>query len=308
MKTFLIIFAAFLLLVRFSPLSGGQLSRRSSSSLISNGVKRTYLLYVPASYEPTKPTPLVISLHGFKDYPTRQMRKSGWNALAEKEGFIVVYPLGSGIPPAWKLYDYKNPSINPTKDIRFISDLMDHLQKEFNIDPSRIYANGLSNGGGMSLALACVLSERIAAVGSVVGAYFYPLDACQPTRPVPMIAFHGTADKLVSYTGGPSKRFDYPFPSIPKFIQKLAQRNGCISVPKELMVNSKVRSTSYSAGEGGADVVLYTIEGGEHAWPVGNRYPRWLAWNASVDINATRVMWEFFQAHPLKNDTINVSD
>ncbi len=298
LKTILIIFAALLLLIGLAPLNGGQIFRRSSDGLISDGVKRKYLLYVPTSYDPTKPTPLVISLHGFKDYPARQMRKSGWNVLAEQEGFIVVYPLGSNVPPAWQLYNYKDPAANPTVDIRFISHLIDHLEQKYDIDPARIYANGLSNGGGMSQALACVLSERIAAIGSVVGAYFYPLDTCQPTRPVPMIAFHGTADKLVSYTGGPSERFDYPFPSIPEFMEKLAHRNGCTTTPMEQMINSKVRSTSYSGGAGGADVVLYTIAGGEHAWPVGNRLPRWLAGNASVDINATRVMWEFFKTHP----------
>ncbi|MHB8806281.1 MAG: extracellular catalytic domain type 1 short-chain-length polyhydroxyalkanoate depolymerase [Anaerolineaceae bacterium] len=296
MKTILIIFIALVLLVIFVPLNGGRILNRSSSTLLSGGMKRKYLLYVPSSYDPEKPTPLVVSMHGFKDYPTRQMRKSGWNNLAERKSFIVVYPLGSGIPPAWQLYDYKNPSANPTKDVRFISDLIDHLQKQYNIDRYRIYANGLSNGGGMSLALACTLSEQIAAIGSVVGAYFYPLDACQPTRPVPMIAFHGTADKLVSYTGGPSERLNYPFPSIPDFMEKLARHNGCTSAPVEQVLNSRVRSTSYY---GAADVVLYTIEDGEHAWPVGDRLPRWLAGNASTDIDATHVMWEFFQVHPL---------
>jgi polyhydroxybutyrate depolymerase len=149
----------------------------------------------------------------------------------------------------------------------------------------------------MSLALACTLSARIAAIGSVVGAYFYPLEACQQTRPVPMIAFHGTADKLVSYYGGPSERLDYPFPSIPKFMKEVAQRSGCKISPIEREVNSKVHFTGYS---GSAEVILYTIVDGEHAWPVGNRLPRWLAGNASTAIDATSVMWEFFKEHCLK--------
>ncbi len=269
----------------------------SYKSLVSGGVKRKYLLYIPRSYNPEQPVPLVISLHGFKDYPARQMRKSGWNRLAEKEGFIVVYPLGSGMPPAWKLYDYKNPTANPTADIHFISELIDYLQAHYAIDLNRIYANGLSNGGGMSLALACTLSDRIAAIGSVVGAYFYPLEACQQTRPVPMIAFHGLADKLVSYYGGPSERLDYPFPSIPKFIKEVAVRNGCKNKSIEREINSRVSFTGYS---GSADVILYTIVDGEHAWPVGKRLPRWLAGNASTAIDATSVMWEFFKEHPLK--------
>lgn len=286
----------FLLLIYFAPINGGSFFRRSSGSIISNGKKRSYLLYVPRSYSPQKPTPLVISLHGFKDYPARQMRKSGWNRLAEKEGFLVVYPWGGGIPAAWQLYNYKDPLQNPTQDILFISDLIDHLESRFNIDPSRIYANGLSNGGGMSVALACTLSERIAAVGSVVGAYFYPLESCQPARPVALIAIHGTADKLVAYHGGSSERFDYPFPSIPAFMKNFALKNGCNPNPVGREINDNVHSTHYP---GKADVVLYTIEGGEHAWPVGKRLPRWLAGNASTAIDATQVLWEFFKTHPL---------
>lgn len=296
LKIILIILITLILLIMIAPLNGGRIFRQSNGTIFSGELKRKYLLYVPRSYDPEKPTSLVISLHGFKDYPTRQMRKSGWNNLAEKEGFIVVYPLGSGIPAGWKLYDYEQPSANPTKDICFLADLIDQLSNEYHIDPMRIYVNGLSNGGGMALALGCVLSERIAAVGSVVGAYFYPLEACQQTRPVPMIAFHGLADKLVSYYGGPSERFDYPFPSIPKLMKELAQRNGCASEPIEADLNPKVHSTSYV---GTADVVLYTIEDGEHAWPVGKHLPRWLAGNASTVIDATRVMWEFFKTHPL---------
>ncbi len=297
MLTIILSLTILVLLLAFSdPLNGGYILRRKYGSIISSGKKRRYLLYVPHSYDPHKPVPLVISLHGYKDYPARQMRKSGWNRLAEEEGFIVVYPWGSGIPFGWKYYDYLDPSKNPTPDIIFISDLIDQLQKQFNIDPKRIYANGLSNGGGMALALSCTLSDRIAAIGSVVGGYFYPLEACHSSRPVPMIAFHGTADKLVSYNGGPSQRFDYPFPSIPDFMKELALKKGCNPEPIYQEINSKAHSTSYL---GLADVVLYTIDGGEHAWPVGTRIPPWLAGNASTDIDATRVMWEFFKSHPL---------
>ena len=296
MEIIFIAFFTLFLFIHIAPLNGGSIFQRSNQTLISGGVKRKYLLYVPRSYNPEKAAPLVISMHGFKDYPARQMRKSGWNRLAEKESFIVAYPLGAGMPPAWKLYDYKNPAGNPTADIQFVANLINHLQDHYSIDPARIYVNGLSNGGGMSLALACTLSERIAAIGSVVGAYFFPLETCQQKRPVPMIAFHGLADKLVSYYGGPSERFDYPFPSIPKLIEEIARRGGCKNEPVEREINSNVHFTGYF---GPVDVILYTIRDGEHAWPVGSRLPRWLAGNASTAIDATGVMWEFFKEHPL---------
>ncbi len=92
----------------------------------------------------------------------------------------------------------------------FISDLIDHLEGEYNVDPARIYANSLSNGGGMSFALSCKLSERNAAIGSVAGAYLLPWDICNPSRPVPVIVFHGNADPIVPFTGGLSRSFDIP--------------------------------------------------------------------------------------------------
>ena len=117
-------------------------------------------------------------------------------------------------------------------DVRFISDLIDKLQQDYVIDPTRIYVNGLSNGGGMTYLLACELSERIAAVGSVSGAYLYPLEDCQPERPVPLIAFHGTADPIVPFIGGPSRSFDIPFPVIPDWMAAYAAKNGCNPTPQ----------------------------------------------------------------------------
>ena len=86
---------------------------------------------------------------------------------------------------------------------------------KYNIDPGRIYANGLSNGGGMSYLLGCALSDRITAIGGVAGAYAFPLEECHPSRPVPMIAFHGTADPIVPYQGGASGDNGFIFPESP---------------------------------------------------------------------------------------------
>jgi len=273
---------------------------QSNYSLISNKIKRKYILYLPASYDPYTPTSLVISMHGFGDWPGHQMRMSGWNDLADEKGFIMVYPMGTHFPLRWQLYDYENPAANPTADIRFITDLIDHLEEEYNIDPRRIYVNGLSNGGGMAQALSCTLSDRIAAVGSVSGAYVYPLDACQPVRPVPMIAFHGTADAIIPYQGGPSERFPQSFPSIPEFMEQIAQRNGCTASPVEQTVSQNVHSISYTGCTTNADVVFYTIEGGGHSWPGGKIMPHMIVGETNMEINATRLMWNFFQAHPLR--------
>jgi polyhydroxybutyrate depolymerase len=145
---------------------------RNNGSIVSSGQKREYLLYVPRSYDPSKPTPLVISMHGAGGWPTQQMNLSEWNRLAESQRFIVVYPSGieAGGPRVWHVGG--EPGL--TRDVRFISELIDKLEKAYNIDPARIYANGFSNGGGMAFVLSCALSDRIAAVGMVGAAQTLP--------------------------------------------------------------------------------------------------------------------------------------
>jgi polyhydroxybutyrate depolymerase len=175
---------------------------RSNGSIVSSGQKREYLLYVPKSYDRTKPTPLVISLHGAGGWPVQQMNLSEWNRVAEEQGFIVVYPSGTkGVGP--RIWHVGRGS-DLMKDVRFISELIDKLEASYNIDPTRIYANGMSNGGGMSFVLSCTLSDRIAAVGMVGAAQTLPWNWCTDRRPVPMIVFHGTADPMAPYNGGGS--------------------------------------------------------------------------------------------------------
>lgn len=118
---------------------------RTNGTIVSSGVKRPYLLYVPKSYDPATTTPLVISIHGFAEWPAHQMQMTHWNDLADQYGFIVVYPSGTRFPKRWRTQVQAGSDASP--DVTFISDLIDKLESEYNIDPGRIYANGLSNGG-----------------------------------------------------------------------------------------------------------------------------------------------------------------
>lgn len=148
---------------------------RSNGNLFSGGMKRHYILHLPADLDPSKPNALVLSLHGFGDWPAHQMRMSGWNDLADQEGFIVVYPMGTKVPLRWKLYDFQDSTGNPTTDIRFIADLIEQLSQHYTIDPARIYVNRLSKGGGMAQAVGCALSEHIAAGSPIKTDPDYPL-------------------------------------------------------------------------------------------------------------------------------------
>jgi polyhydroxybutyrate depolymerase len=183
-------------------------------------------------------------------------------------------------------------------DVKFTSDLIDKLEAAYNIDPNRIYANGMSNGGGMAFALSCRLSDRIAAVGAVAGAQTLPWHWCGDSRPVPTVAFHGTADRFAPYQGGSSPISPDQFPKIQDWTARVARRNQCTRDPVEAQITASVRRLAYENCAENADVVLYTVEGGGHSWPGGEPLPESTVGRTAQDINATRVMWAFFMQHP----------
>ena len=272
-------------------------ANRDNGSFVSSGEKRDYLLYVPRSYDRSRPTPLVISMHGAGLWGAAQRETSQWNNLADREGFIVVYPSGIGGKGVriWRA----EPGPGLIKDVRFISELIDTLKASYNIDSTRIYANGLSNGGGMSFALSCTLSDRIAAVGMVAAAQTIPWTWCTDARAVPMIAFHGTADPEVPYNGGSSWVSPRPFPSTPKWAANWARRNQCGANPVDSAVAADVTRRTYTSCAADAAVVLYTVHGGGHTWPGGTPLPKWFVGRTTRSIDATSLMWSFFGEHPL---------
>ena len=271
---------------------------RHNGTIVSSGATREYVLHVPSSYDATKPAPLVISLHGASLWGAAQREISQWDEVAEREGLIVVYPSGVGGrgPRVWRA----DPTASAPRDVTFISDLIDQLARTYTLDPARIYANGLSNGGGMSFALSCTLGDRIAAVGMVGAAHLVPFNSCPDPRPVPAIAFHGTADRLTRYHGGKSWVAPRPFPDIPTWMANWAQRNQCGPDPVESVVAADVTRLEYTDCAPGADVVLYTIRDGGHTWPGGGPLPEWFVGPTVTSIDATSQMWEFFRDHPLR--------
>ncbi len=271
---------------------------RTNGTIVSSGQKREYLLYVPRSYDPAKPTPLVISMHAAALWPAAQMGISQWNRVADEHGFIVVYPAG-GFGKLAKAWVMKSDA-RRMAEVRFISELIDTLEAAYNIDSTRIYANGLSNGGAMAFVLSCTLSHRIAAVGTVAAAQELPWSWCADNRPVPMIAFHGTADPLVPYNGGRSWASPISFPNVRTWTANWARRNRCGPNPIESVVAADVNRLEYTDCADDAAVVLYTIRGGGHSWPGGKPMPEWMVGPTSREIDATGLMWAFFGEHRLR--------
>jgi polyhydroxybutyrate depolymerase len=192
----------------------------------------------------------------------------------------------------------ETPSRMP--DVIFISKLIDKLEASYSIDRARVYVNGMSNGGGMAFVLSCTLSHRIAAVGLVSAGLDPGWGWCKDDTPVPVIAFHGSADPVCPYKGGYSKLAGGTFPSIPGFMATWSRRNRCKPNPSESAVAGGVTRLDYTSCPDGADVVLYTIEGEGHQWPGGRRVAaEWMLGKYSRSIDATRQMWTFFQEHTL---------
>jgi polyhydroxybutyrate depolymerase len=274
---------------------------RTTGTILAANTKREYLLHVPASYDSLSPTPLVISLHAGATWPAHQQNLSHWNRLADAHGFIVAYPSGTpqflGVARIWRTW----PD-GVLTDVAFIAALMDTLEATYNIDRTRIYVDGMSNGGGMVFALSCTLSDRIAAVGMVAAAQQLPPSWCTAGRPMPMIAFHGDADPLVRYNGG---RLGDPFnpvrpvyPAVRDFVAEWAKRNRCTAPPIASKVADDVARLAYLNCTDGAAVVLYTLLGGGHSWPGGKAPPRWRVGRTNTSMDATAALWEFFLDHP----------
>lgn len=270
---------------------------RNNGSIVSSGHEREYLLYVPKSYDPAKPAPLVISMHGASLWPTVQRDMTRWNTVADDHGVIVAYPMGRGILPVWQM---SGPAPGLPRDARFIADLIDTLAATHNIDSRRIYADGLSNGAGMAFVLSCTLADRIAAVGMVSSALLIPFEACANDHPVPLIALHGTHDPVAPYDGGTSWVKEGTFPSVWSFVAAWGRRNRCAPNPVESEIAADVSRRSYHSCAENADVVLYTINGGGHTWPGGGWMPEWFVGPNTHSVSATNEIWAFFRDHPLR--------
>lgn len=262
-------------------------------------LERSYMVYVPESYDPTQPTPMVISFHGASSFSSQQATFSAWNPVADEHGFIVVYPNGTGLPRTWnsglRIGGFERPD-----DVAFVDELLDRLKESHCVDPARVYANGFSNGGGMTHRLACERSDSFAAYGTVGSANTPLPEGCEPTRPIPMIGFHGTEDPIVPYEGSAFRNTEL-FGFL-EWGEDWAERNGCNLEAETLDATSDVSGIRYSDCDADADVVLYTIEGGGHTWPGGAGFITLVTGPVNDDISASAMMWDFYENYTLETD------
>lgn len=268
-------------------------------SFTYDDTERFYMVYVPESYDAQTPSALVMSIHGFASSASRNRDNSQWNPVADEQGFLLVYPQGTSFPARWNTGNQRFNDIGGlgADDVGYIDALLDRLESDYCLDTSRVYVSGLSNGGGMTDRLACELSERIAAVGTVSGAYNLLPDGCSITHPMPLISFHGTADTIVPYEGA----VDMQMLGYEAWGQAWAERNECdLENPEMLDPIGAVTATRYTDCAGDVAVVLYTVEEGGHNYP-GGEMPLGdlIAGNINRDVVAVELMWDFFSNYTL---------
>ncbi len=269
-----------------------------------DGVERTYELHVPYSL-PDGPVPLVVALHPFTSQGRSMAYMTGFNVVAEREGFIVVYP--NGLLRGWNATGGDNDFRD---DVAFIGQLVDALSARYDIDPGRIYAVGASNGAMMAYRLAHDLPGRFAAIATVMGATM-PLELAEnylDGPPMPVLLIHGTEDRILPYEGGivpAGPDVTLGLLGVEDTFDLWRERNGCpgeveqtVIAPPRLASPTWVERWTATGCAEGTEVVLYRVEGGGHTWPGGRAVAARVAvGRISRRMDATEVVWAFFARH-----------
>ncbi|MDB5968838.1 MAG: hypothetical protein JWQ90_1288 [Hydrocarboniphaga sp.] len=287
--------------------AAGQAEQASAGrqTLVHDGIERHYLLRVPADLRPDKGrVPLVLVLHGGGGNADNAETMTGFTAKASKEGFIVAYPEGSGRLKGrlltWNAVHCCGYAMEKqVDDVGFINALIDKLTQSYPIDTGRIYATGMSNGGMMTHRLGIALSGRLAAIVPVVATVFG--DEPQPAGPLSALMINGALDQNVPNAGGaPGGRGASAWdgmPARPMLDQARfwAAADACASPPQQI---DQATTTQWRyTCPGGKAVELYLVKDNGHAWPGGQPGSR-RGDTPSQSLNATDLIWAFFQAHP----------
>lgn len=269
---------------------------------------RTYLLHLPQGYTGESPIPMVLALHGGFGNAYNIENQSQLSLKANMENFIVLYPEGikgevlniSSWNAGW-CCGYASSS--GSDDVGFINSLIDSIKLDYNIDTNRIYATGMSNGGFMCYRLACELSNKIAAIAPVAASM--SVYECEPIRAVPIISFHSHLDSNVPYYGGIGNGFSNHYNTPQDSVFNIwAIKNSCSPLTDTVINNSEYTFISALNCDCKSEIHHYATEDGGHSWPGGVQTQ--IGDDPSSYINATDLMWEFFQNHSLLCDSLSI--
>ena len=264
-------------------------------------VTRAALLYVPGDSGGGEPLPLVFDLHGTGSSPEQQDMLSGLSAIAVREGFLLVGGTASYVRPSGGRITW-NADLDPdgVSDVDYVVAAIDAVDKIHPVDRKRVYATGMSGGGRMTSRLACELADTLAAVAPVAGVQFGK--NCNPARPIPLITFHSKNDPTNTYPGGNTERNPSWVAGVEGAISSWAEAESCAAEPMEETVTERVTRLSYRSCAKEAEVVFYRLENGGHSWPgtpVADRMLERTGIPTNMDINASELIWDFFEEHTL---------
>lgn len=261
-------------------------------TIIHDNIQRSFITYVPESYNPDVASPLIINFHGYTSNAFQQMFYGDFRDIADTAGFLLVHPNGT-LDPQGNTYWNANWG-GTVDDIGFTEALIDSLSAEYLVDPERVYCTGMSNGGFMSYVLACELSHRIAAIASVTGTMnLNPAATCFPQHPMPIMEIHGTGDFVVPYNGnGFMESIENTLDYWVNFNQ--TNTEAILTLVPDIDPNDGCTAEHYQYinGENGVVVEHYKIIDGGHTWP-GSPFPSGNG-NTNMDIDASSEIWKFF--------------
>lgn len=285
-----------------APTASPNLPAAETTRMLSfSGLERSYILYVPASINWYQPIPLVFVFHGGTGNAESAIRMSGFNEVADQNGFILVYPNGTGRLSNDKLLTWNGGTCcayaqeKNVDDVGFVRAIVADLQLLAKIDTKRIYATGLSNGAILSQRLACEAADLFAAIAPVAGTLNFP--QCNPSQAISVIEFHGTDDQHLPYNGGFGSKslVNVNFTSVQDSIGFWTSFNKCNSQPQTSSIDD-VQHETWSGCLDSTSVELYSIIGGGHSWPGGTG-----GWPGSdqptQSISASQLIWKFFATH-----------
>jgi len=268
------------------------------------GHRRVVIVHVPSRYTSSKAVALVLNMHGSGSTAQDQESFSGMDAASDEHTFIVAYP--QGLIVAGSGFDWNVPNVPlvggtyaPTasaNDVTFLVNLVSVLESTYCINRNEVYATGMSGGGRMASQLACDASGVFAAVAPVAGLRFPA--PCPSTRPVAVVAFHGTADPIDPYKGHGQAYWTYPV----KVAASLWAGQDACATPATIQQHNGYTLTAYARCNGGAGVELYSLKGEGHEWPGGPTQSPLITdvlGPQSDAVSANEVMWSFFMKHPL---------
>ena len=265
-----------------------------------DGYDRSYLLNLPPDFYDTSGFPLVVVLHGFAGSAEQAERDYGVTDKGNAAHFIVVYPQGVGSDGRYHLRSWNAGNCcfvaqsDNIDDVYYISSLIDYLISNYKVDPKRVYVAGMSNGAMMAYTLACQLSDKIAAITSVSGTLITS-SPCKPSRTVPVLEIHSSQDIKVPFNGGFGMDGVW-FPAVDSGLNVLAALDSC--GPSQVTQYTGYTRTEWQGRDGNIAIDCYLTQDGGHSWPGGLK-PRTQADPPSIYLNATDMLWDFFQRYRL---------